>query len=220
MKVPRKNTSWLLRFILGKFGSGTFIEFHCIRTRNGDACTAALREQFGDAFVGLCGISERKAPAKPKAKWSRKQESGSSEEDSDHTSGNIESVLIEARQAGTGHPYYLCTWQGYFPIDCNWVKQKDMSKDAGSWWSLERESVYPGFVDEDFPIYDTKANTLRVGRSTEKFLTTLPHELLIAAGVPPVPGNKTLAAHLAAEVSQVGFPVDKLIAVIVANGPK
>src|SRR3569623_1442799 len=153
-------------------------------------------------------------------KSSRKKEAGSSEEDSDHSAGNIESVLVEARQAGTGHPYYLCTWQGYFPIDCNWVKHKDMSKAAGSWWSLERESVFPGFVDEDFPIYDTMANTLRVGRSTEKFLTTVPHDLLTVAGIPAVPGNKTLVSHLAAVVSRVGFPVDKFIAVVVENGPR
>ena len=88
-----------------------------------------------------------------------------------------------------GHPYrsterpgvkgmYLSTFEGHGDLQCAWVRESDMSKDAKDWWRLESELRYPGYSDADYPCYDDKENSLGHSLSSGEFLRCLPLALL------------------------------------------
>ena len=71
-------------------------------------------------------------------------------------------------------PRYLTSWEGHSDLDCHWVLESGMSKVAREWWDVERELRYPGYLDEDFPLYDKKSNRLSTPPSTRTFLSEIP----------------------------------------------
>ena len=89
------------------------------------------------------------------------------------SSGIIREILIEAKRVGATAAY-LTSWEGHLDLDCDWVLESGMSKVAREWWDLGRELRYPGYLDEDFPLYDKKTNRLSIPPSTRTFLSEIP----------------------------------------------
>ena len=106
----------------------------------------------------------------------------------DEIMGQVDDIIIEAKVPATAtrpsSRIYLTTWDGYFEIDCSWVRESGMSKHTKDWWVLERELRYPAYLQNDFPIYDVKTNSLSPGAATENFISVLPASVLRRAGLP------------------------------------
>ena len=70
---------------------------------------------------------------------------------------------IEAQKVPDGvgvKGMYLSTWEGHADLQCSWVRESGMSKATKDWWRLESELRYPGYSDNDCPLYDDKQNSL------------------------------------------------------------
>ena len=147
--------------------------FHELSRRE-EGLTKSVRDIFGEDSVGLFGIGIPlgKAPSGSRMRNARKarrardaaseDKDGSSSEDD--MMGKVEDIIIEAQVPNTqtrpSSKIYLTTWDGYFDIDCSWVRESGMSKTTKDWWTLERDFRYPGYLPVDFPVYDTKTNSL------------------------------------------------------------
>ena len=169
--------------------------FHELSRRE-EGLTKSVRDIFGEDSVGLFGIGIPlgKAPSGSRMRNARKarrardaaseDKDGSSSEDD--MMGKVEDIIIEAQVPNTqtrpSSKIYLTTWDGYFDIDCSWVRESGMSKTTKDWWTLERDFRYPGYLPVDFPVYDTKTNSLSVGATTQHFLSVIPPEVLHTAG--------------------------------------
>ena len=169
--------------------------FHELSRRE-EGLTKSVREIFGDASVGLFGIGIplRNAPKGSRMRNARKaraardvssnDKDGSSSED--EMMGKVEDIIIEAQVPSTPtratSRIYLTMWDGYFEIDCSWVRESGMSKPTKDWWTFERDYRYPGYLPADFPIYDSKTNSLSPGATTNQFLSALPHQVLQTVG--------------------------------------
>ena len=169
--------------------------FHELSRRE-EGLTKSVRDTFGEASVGVFGIGipVGKAPNGSRMRNVRKarrardassdaKDCSSSEDD---MVGKVEDIIIEAQVPSTpsrpSSRIYLTTWDGYFDIDCSWVRESGMSKTTKDWWTLERDCRYPGYLPVDFPVYDSKTNSLSVGVTTKHFLSVLPPEVLHTAG--------------------------------------
>ena len=91
--------------------------------------------------------------------------------------GFVKDILIEAQRASDQQGVkgmYLSTFEGHGDLQCAWVRESGMSKDAKDWWRLESELRYPGYSDADYPCYDDKENSLGHSLSSGEFLRCLP----------------------------------------------
>ena len=171
--------------------------FHELSRREDDLVNL-VREIFGEESVGHFGIgvpppkgnagfrkrNNRKARRARDAASDAKDNSSSDDE----IMGQVDDIIIEAQVPATAtrpsSRIYLTTWDGYFEIDCSWVRESGMSKHTKDWWVPERELRYPAHLQNDFPIYDAKMNSLSPGAATENFISVLPESVLHRAGLP------------------------------------
>ena len=90
--------------------------------------------------------------------------------------GFLMDILIEAQRA-SDRPgvkgMYLSTFEGHGDLQCAWVRESGMSKDAKDWWRLGSELPYPGYSEADYPCYDDKQNPLGHSLSSDEFLRCL-----------------------------------------------
>ena len=221
-KVPTEARAfWLgphrLETEIRSYHSKIIDSFTAFRTQQSEGCEEAIRESFGDEYVGLVGIPAGKT-TETKSKGKGKKISVSPPDDSSSSdsasSGKIESVLIEAREEKTLHPIYLCTWEGFFPLDCNWVKHKHLSPDALKWLKSEREVMFPGFLEKDFPIYRDGDNTLVCNQITERFARAIPNDVFSALGLGAVPPHGQKEIFLAELIVNDKFPLGKFMDLI------
>ena len=150
-----------------------------------DELSGLISEVFGDESVGSFGVSITLTPIK-RVKRKRRQpveSDGTSDECSQElmNTGFVKDILIEAQRA-SDRPgvkgMYLSTFEGHGDLQCAWVRESGMSKDAKDWWRLESELRYPGYSDADYPCYDDKENSLGHSLSSGEFLRCLPLALL------------------------------------------
>lgn len=155
-----------------------------------------MKEKFGKEAVGIFGIGLQAENVSRKLNRGSKRKPGeddekdldSSPDSDDEKFGNVKDILIEAMIPAKGDRpatfMYLATFEGYRDIECSWVRYNGMSKAAIDWWKCERELRYPGYTDENIPVYDAKTNTLQLCPSTSHFLSFLPAGIREQLGLP------------------------------------
>jgi len=149
-------------------------------TKRKDELTTIIREVFGDRSVGVFGVGITLTPVK-RFKRKRREQVESDGTSDEHGSkpasdGVVREIVIEARRlsgAGASSGMYLSNWEGYADLDCSWVRESGMSKATKDWWSMERTMRYPGYSNDDYPLYDEKSNSLNFSPSNQEFLNSL-----------------------------------------------
>ena len=189
---------------------------------NETKCTAAIQRYFDVSFVGLTGISvATKTPPSKARKRKRSDDSDgkdgspsplSSDED---RMGFIEDVLIEAvvidKKTNARSPTYLCTWQGYNTLDCNWVKESGMSREGKQWWSATRHSRYTGFIADDFPLFEECGTSLSLSPRALRFFLGIPPRMYTDAGLPPLLSKDLVTQHWVTIVLREDFNIGQVL---------